>query len=420
LLIILDLDGTLYRTDYVLKQAVKLAADELGIQVPSENDILRAIGGTSSGFGDKIGAGLNPVTREKFLERIRFHDRRMIPDIGKTYDGIDDLLCFLVARGFELAICSNGSAPYVELVLESCRIIKYFRYIKSRQDHISKSEQVRRLLEESRSTRSIMVGDRKFDFQAARENNIPFIGAAYGYGEDEIAQADFIAESPAAIKGNIMRYILFDHIAQKLDGIQSNRAIIAGVDGIDTSGKTVFADSLAGFIRKRRRHVQLIHLDDFLNVSSLRKKGGDPVRAYFDNAFDLNLLVNKLLVPARQGKTVLTTLKLLNLETDTIDREMHFQIDATTTVIIEGVLLYREPLDRHFDYRIFLDISFDEMLRRATVRDKRRFGKGLLERYKRKYIPVQEFYFKECNPRGKSDMVIDNTDYEMPVVLNSK
>jgi phosphoglycolate phosphatase len=344
----------------------------------------------------------------------------MIPDIGKTYDGIDDLLRFLVARGFELAICSNGSAPYVELVLESCGIIKYFRYIKSRQDHISKSEQVRQLLKESRSTRSIMVGDRKFDFQAARENDVPFIGAAYGYGKDEIAEADFIAESPAAIKGNIMRYMLFNHIARELDGIQSDRAIIAGVDGIDTSGKTVFAGSLAGFLQKRQRRVQLIHLDDFLNVSSLRKRGKDPVRAYIDNAFDLNLLINKLLVPARQGKTVLTTLRLLNLETDTIDREVRFQIDATAIVIIEGVLLYRKPLDRYFDYRIFFDISFDEMLRRATARDRRRFGDELLERYKRKYIPVQEWYFKECNPRVKSDLVIDNTDYEIPEVFNSK
>ena len=44
-----------------------------------------------------------------------------------------------------------------------------------------------------------MVGDRKFDIQAARANGIPFIGCAYGYAPQEIREADLVVKEPAEI-----------------------------------------------------------------------------------------------------------------------------------------------------------------------------------------------------------------------------
>ena len=45
-----------------------------------------------------------------------------------------------------------------------------------------------------------MIGDRKFDFEAARVNKIPSIAAGWGYGNaEEYAQADALAPTPADI-----------------------------------------------------------------------------------------------------------------------------------------------------------------------------------------------------------------------------
>ncbi len=42
--------------------------------------------------------------------------------------------------------------------------------------------------------------------QAASDNNLPFIGVSYGYGADEIKEADFIADKPLE-NDNIIKLI---------------------------------------------------------------------------------------------------------------------------------------------------------------------------------------------------------------------
>lgn len=63
---------------------------------------------------------------------------------------------------------------------------------------------------------------------------------------------------------------------------------------------------------------------------------------------------------------------------------------------------YRPPLEEFIDYKIFLDIGFDEMLRRAEARDAPRFGAEILAKYREKYIPVQKKYLEMYKPREKA------------------
>ncbi|UCD93346.1 MAG: hypothetical protein JSU69_06105, partial [Candidatus Zixiibacteriota bacterium] len=144
--------------------------------------------------------------------------------------------------------------------------------------------------------------------------------------------------------------------------------------------------------------------------------GSDPIGSYIEHAFNLEQLVAELLAPARQKKSVDKELALLDLESDDFTNVRSFRIDERTIVILEGVLLYREPVDEYFDYRIFLDIGFDEMLHRAETRDVPRFGTDFVKRYRDKYIPVQKWYLKQYSPRRKCDIVIDNADYNYPGV----
>jgi phosphoglycolate phosphatase len=45
-----------------------------------------------------------------------------------------------------------------------------------------------------------MIGDRSFDFEAARANRIRSLGAGWGYGsEEELALADQLARTPADV-----------------------------------------------------------------------------------------------------------------------------------------------------------------------------------------------------------------------------
>lgn len=210
---------------------------------------------------------------------------------------------------------------------------------------------------------------------------------------------------------------ILDTIETDLRALEVGRPRIVGVNGADLSGKTLFCPRLARQLEERGHRTALIHLDDFHNPREIRHQGAYPVQGYWDHAFNLKLLESELLAPASRGEPVDKSLVLLDLDTDTPSRIQHYTIERRTIVILEGVLLYRAPIDRYFDYRIFLDIPFSEVLRRAERRDVPRYGPEFLQRYKEKYIPIQQRYLAECSPREKSDLVIDNSDFEHPRIV---
>ena len=107
---------------------------------------------------------------------------------------------------------------------------------------------------------------------------------------------------------------------------------------------------------------------------------------------------------------------MLDLDTDTYICRKQFVADEKTIVIVEGILLYRPPIDSFFDYRIFLDIDFDEVMYRATLRDVPKYGEGFLQKYKKRYIPVQQIYLSKFSPKSKCDIVINNTDFDKPLI----
>jgi phosphoglycolate phosphatase len=210
---------------------------------------------------------------------------------------------------------------------------------------------------------------------------------------------------------------LFSIIAHRLDEHSLPRAQIIGINGVDTAGKTCFAQDFAAFLRAQGRDVALIHGDDFHNPRAIRRQGTDPVRGYIDHAFNLPLLERELLAPARRGEVLDKTFALIDLDADTPTAIRRYTIHRDTVVLVEGVLLFRPPIDAYFDLRIFLHIPFDEVLRRAAARDIPRYGDDYLERYKFRYIPAQQWYLETHRPYERSDFVINNTDYENPHII---
>lgn len=67
--------------------------------------------------------------------------------------------------------------------------------------------------------------------------------------------------------------------------------------------------------------------------------------------------------------------------------------------------------------KIFLDISFDEVLKRAAKRDLSLLGKDVIEKYNNKYIPIPKLYIEKYNPKILSDIIIDNNDYWNPKII---
>jgi len=69
-----------------------------------------------------------------------------------------------------------------------------------------------------------------------------------------------------------------------------------------------------------------------------------------------------------------------------------------------------KELSLYINYKVFIEIPFEESKRRAKVRD----NQASLRKYEEKYLPAQRKYLKEFPPADTADMIIDNSDWEYP------
>lgn len=80
-------------------------------------------------------------------------------------------------------------------------------------------------------------------------------------------------------------------------------------------------------------------------------------------------------------------------------------------------MLYRPPVNDLFDYKVYLEVDYDEVIRRGKERDVPLFGGDIIQRYIDFYIPLQQLYERQCSPKQQSHLVVNNNDVHRPVIL---
>jgi phosphoglycolate phosphatase len=124
---------------------------------------------------------------------------------NSVYPGVAEMLGQLHHDGFPLYVCTSKHEHFAVRILENFGIAQYFNAIYGdRIDYESHSKSV--LLARILSRHAIdrawvwIVGDSSFDIEAAHENGIRCLAAAWGYGTpEELALADAVAATPADI-----------------------------------------------------------------------------------------------------------------------------------------------------------------------------------------------------------------------------
>ncbi|UCC17313.1 MAG: hypothetical protein JSU58_01860, partial [Dehalococcoidales bacterium] len=208
----------------------------------------------------------------------------------------------------------------------------------------------------------------------------------------------------------VFEKILNDIISRK----QPDHPFILGITGIDASGKTKFTDRLDNFLSDKAYPVQKIHIDDFHNPINIRYSGENDADNYFNLSFNIDTIIDELLIPSREYGTLSTELTVLDLETDSFRNKRSYSISPDTIVLIEGVFLFRKELSPYIDYYVYLEISFEECLKRGLARG------GEEKRYHTKYIPAQEKHLAEYPPSEHADIIIDNTNWDYPRITFSR
>jgi phosphoglycolate phosphatase-like HAD superfamily hydrolase len=196
ILLIFDLDGTLYRTDSSFLRTMRRVYEEFPVPYPGDAAVLGMVGETFDAFLTWLIAQGFPDDRSTLSTLIGRYELDAIRQHGVLFDGVAETLRVLAARGCVITLCTNGDLRYASAVLDACGIRSLFARLQTLDEGRTKTSMIAELLVAYPRLRPIVVGDRRHDLEAARANGCLIVGAAYGYARDgELSSADVVIHS---------------------------------------------------------------------------------------------------------------------------------------------------------------------------------------------------------------------------------
>jgi uridine kinase len=215
---------------------------------------------------------------------------------------------------------------------------------------------------------------------------------------------------------------LINKLNADIIAISKNHPLKIAIDGVDAAGKTYLADELAEKLNTHDRQVIRASIDGFHNpIQKRTARGVLSPEGYYLDSFDYQGLMKYLLEPLGSGGDLIYRRRIFDYRSNSyVDSSME-KADPDSILIFDGVFLLRPEIRDHWDYSIFLMVSFEKSLERALVRDIDLFGSEemVLQRYQSRYIPGQRIYLSQANPELWATVVIDNNDHALPKLISN-
>jgi phosphoglycolate phosphatase len=206
-LVLFDLDGTLIDSEPGITACLAHAFEQIGAELPAR-EILRT--------------WIGPPFRQTFPSVLGDDEARIVAaidhyrdrfeDVGwsehAVYGGIPELVAALVANGDALAIVTTKPEGQARKIVEHFPFGGAFARVYGPHDrhmHRSKADMIAQALDDfgARAEHATMIGDRHFDIEGARANDVRGLGVAWGFGSVEElleAGADSIAYRPVELR----------------------------------------------------------------------------------------------------------------------------------------------------------------------------------------------------------------------------
>lgn len=189
-LVLFDLDGTLTDSAPGIQNGQRAAFRHVGWPVP-EPQVLRKFIGPP--FGNMVRQTFPDMPEDTAKELIRYY-REYYNSKGvyenSVYPGIFDLLAELRKSGAKLAVATSKPITPAKRVLDYFELSPWFNYLSAESDSEfggGKETLIMSALEHFGipASRTVMVGDTKYDAAGARKSGTKFVGVLYGFGTHE-------------------------------------------------------------------------------------------------------------------------------------------------------------------------------------------------------------------------------------------
>jgi len=217
-------------------------------------------------------------------------------------------------------------------------------------------------------------------------------------------------------EAHFARQDVLRRVADLVPSSTGEDCVRVGVDGVDGSGKTVFAGELAAALRIRGRSVIQISVDDFHNVRAIRYgRGRSSPEGFWLDSFNYERLYADVLKPLGPGGSRRYRASAHDLMSDQVLNPAQEVAPAGSVLVVDGLFLHRDELVGSWDFSIFLDVPFEVTAQRMALRDSTvpdPQHSGL-----RRYVAAQRLYFAACTPRRRAGVVIDNAVLDAPRLI---
>ena len=190
---------------------------------------------------------------------------------------------------------------------------------------------------------------------------------------------------------------------------KQKRPFLVGISGIDGSGKGYVGQQLRQHIIEQGWDCHLLGIDGWLQLPSRRFSQAEPAEHFYAHAFRFDDMQAQLMTPLAATGSVNCTAQ----HADPSDREVfvdyHYAIADAEIVIFEGIFLFQKRFT--FDYRIWIDCSFETALQRALARNQEGLSEERLKRdYREIYFAAQKLHLERDRPRHICDFIYLNDD----------
>lgn len=188
--LLFDLDGTLTDPGEGITNSVAYALEKFGIFIADRRELYPYIGPPLTDSFMRC-HGLSSVQAAQALQYYReyFSENGMFENI--PYEGISRFLEDLINKGYTLLVATSKPEEFTEQILQHFSLDKYFAFIagntldESRPTKASVIAYLREHYPDIGADNALMIGDRKYDVEGARQNALPSVGVLYGYGSRE-------------------------------------------------------------------------------------------------------------------------------------------------------------------------------------------------------------------------------------------
>lgn len=191
----------------------------------------------------------------------------------------------------------------------------------------------------------------------------------------------------------------------------TSHTLLAGISGIDGSGKGYITERLDKRLRELGWKVAAIPADDWLNLRDICINQQNLAAHFHEHALRLDEMFKRLLLPLKQDRQV-------DVIADCGDawgiahRKKRYAFSKIDIVLVEGIFLFKRAYRDHFDLKVWIECSFETALQRAIARGQEGLPPAeTAQAFETIYFPAQRLHFERDKPHECADIIFDNDGF---------